>query len=210
MATWVKVCGLVEPRNAERVAAAGADAIGLNFVATSSRLVSLEAAREIAAAVRGRAELVGVVADLDPPRCEELLEELALDRLQLHGSEPADWVASLLPRAYKACRLRGEADARQAAAFPGPRLLVDAWVPGALGGQGVSFEWSWAIPLATRPELIVAGGLRPENVSRAIGVLDPFGVDVATGVEQPGTPGVKDLDLVRRFLDAARASDRRP
>jgi phosphoribosylanthranilate isomerase len=175
--------------------------LGLNFVSGSPRRVGLARARALADAVRGRVELVGVVADADDAVLTELQAAVGLDRLQLHGDEPPEEVARWAPRAFKALRIGSAADVAAAGRYEG-LLLVDAKVPGALGGTGRTVDFALVAPLARAREILLAGGLGPDNVADAIRAVDPWGVDVASGVER--APGVKDLDAVAAFVRAVR------
>ncbi|MEB2311371.1 MAG: phosphoribosylanthranilate isomerase [Sorangiineae bacterium] len=205
---WIKICGVTTVGDALLAAESGADALGLNFIEGSPRALDRATARRVADAVRGRVELIGVVADLATEQARALLAELALDALQLHGHEPPSAVAALLPRAYQAVRIGGPEDAARAAGYGGERLLCDARVAGALGGTGASFDWALVRGLARQRRVIVAGGLTPDNVARAIAAVEPFGVDVASGVE--ASPRQKDAERVRRFIERARQAARRP
>lgn len=200
---WVKVCGVTCPEDALASVRAGADAIGLNFVPSSRRYVDRRTARAIADAVRGQLELVGVFANEDEEALESARREVGLDWLQLHGAEPAELVHRL-PRAFKALGIADASDVQRAAEYPGERLLLDAKVDGALGGTGLTFDWSLlrARPLTARA--IVAGGLNPENVAALVELLSPFGVDVASGVEQRGDARRKDPDKLMQFVRSAR------
>ncbi|MDB4998109.1 MAG: Phosphoribosylanthranilate isomerase [Myxococcaceae bacterium] len=201
----VKICGITAPEDALVCADAGADAIGLNFVPTSRRCVTREEAREVLRAVRGRGiETVAVVADLDADTLRELADEV--DVLQLHGNESPSALLQLLPRAYKAVRVDAAADVLLANTYAGERILVDAKVPYALGGTGVSFDWSLVTELAKNRRLILAGGLSPENVERAVRVVRPWCVDVASGVDLSGDPRRKDAALVKSFIARARGA----
>jgi phosphoribosylanthranilate isomerase len=202
-ARWVKICGVTCVEDAEFAVEAGASALGLNFVPTSRRLLDLGVAREIAAAVRGRIELVGVFADQSAAQLVELSLELGLDRLQLHGSETAAFLASV-PRSFKAVGIASAADVALAAAFPGEPLLLDAKVAGESGGTGRTFDWSLVEALAAQRAVVLAGGLTPDNVAEAVRRVRPYGVDVAGGVEVPGNPRRKDADRMRRFVLEAR------
>jgi phosphoribosylanthranilate isomerase len=139
--TWVKICGVTNPGDAEHAAQSGANALGLNFVHGSKRRVTLEQALPIVEAVRGRIELVAVVDSPTDAEVKALREELGIQWLQLHGDEPAARVSRLLPHAFKAVPIEDAADARRAASFPGDRLLVDTKVSGASGGTGKVFDW---------------------------------------------------------------------
>jgi phosphoribosylanthranilate isomerase len=202
--TWIKICGVTNVDDAEHVLRSGANAIGLNFVHGSKRRVTFEQARPIVEALRGRIELIAVVADPTDPEVKELREGLGIEQLQLHGAEPAARVERLQPHAFKAVAIEDAADARKAASFPGQRLLVDTKVSGAPGGTGKVFDWQLVTDLARARQLILAGGLTPKNVAAAVRVLSPYGVDVASGVEF--VPGVKDPELVTAFVLAVRSA----
>lgn len=200
---WVKICGVTRAEDASAALFAGASAIGLNFVPSSRRYVDPSRARAIADAVRGKLEIVGVVADPDPSALAEIQSEVGLDWIQLHGDERAELVQSL-PRAFKAVGIATATDVERALTFPGERLLVDAKQEGTLGGTGLRFDWMLVQAAAGSRRLIVAGGLTPENVAEAVRVVQPWGVDVASGVELPGQPGRKDAEKMARFVRAAR------
>lgn len=201
---WVKICGVTSVADAVLARDAGADAIGLNFVPTSPRAVALEDGRRIRDAVAGKMEVVAIVADWDHERLLELRTALEPDWLQLHGSEPNDALTRLLPGAYKVIHVRDAADVATAEAFAGDRLLVDTKVPGQLGGTGLAFDYSLVRELARARALILAGGLNPETVAAAVRLVEPFGIDVASGVEVAGQPRQKDPDKVRLFVERAK------
>jgi len=203
---WVKICGVTRVADALAIADVGADAIGLNFVPGSPRRIDIELARRIAGEVRERVELVAVVADPSLAEARALHDELGLAYLQLHGSEPATLVAELQPFAYKAVRVGSSEDAALAQTFPGDRVLVDAKVEGVLGGTGRCVDPLLIVELARRRRVILAGGLTPENVADALRVVRPFGVDVASGVEELGLPGVKSRVRVAAFVAAAKGA----
>jgi phosphoribosylanthranilate isomerase len=199
----IKICGITTAADAEACAALGADMLGLNFVPGSPRRVDVPAARAIADSVRGRVEIVGVVADLDEQALLDLRAAAGLDRLQLHGDEPPDLVQRLGAIAFKALRIGSDADVAAADAYEG-LILVDAKVKGALGGTGRAVDPALVAPLARRRPVLLAGGLGPGNVADAVRVVAPWGVDVANGVER--APGVKDLAKVASFVRAARGA----
>lgn len=207
---YVKICGITSVADAILAVTAGADAIGLNFVPTSKRVIDVATAAHISDAVGGDVELVGVVANRSLTELEELRLATGIRWLQLHGSEAPEQLELLLPDAYKAIAIATREDIAGAAEYGGSRLLVDAKITGELGGTGQRFDWSLAVPLAGRRDLIVAGGLTPENVSDALGVLSPFGVDVASGVEDPSNRRAKDPARLRAFIDAVRSTATKP
>lgn len=205
MALWIKICGVTSTEDAERVAEAGADAVGLNLVQKSKRYVDEVTARRVIAAVAGRLEVVAVVADTDPAALRALRERLGVDTLQLHGSEPPAVLERLSPHAYQAVRIAEAADVAAARAYGGTRLLVDAKVKGELGGTGQTFDWTLVRDLARERALVLAGGLTPENVASAVRALRPYGVDTASGVEG-ADPRRKDPAKIMRFVEQARAA----
>lgn len=200
---YVKICGVTRESDLEVCVTAGASAIGLNLVPGSRRRVSPGRARDLAAAAAGRIEVVLVVADLAPAELAALRGEVGGDWVQLHGHESPEQLRESGPRALKAVGIETAADVDVAARYPGPRLLVDAKSP-ALGGTGRSFDWALVRRLAAERELVLAGGLTPENVADAVVAVRPFGVDVASGVES--APGIKDPAQVEAFVKNARAA----
>ncbi|HEY1956620.1 MAG TPA: phosphoribosylanthranilate isomerase [Polyangiaceae bacterium] len=204
----VKVCGVTNVEDASMCLREGVSAIGLNFVASSPRRVTEEDARAIVDAVRGRVLVVGVVADLSVAEMIALRDRVRLGCLQLHGEEPPEALAPLLPHAYKAIRIATASDVTRADGYGGEHILVDAKRPGALGGTGETFDWSLVAGLAGRRRLTLAGGIRPENVTEAIRVVSPYCVDVASGVEVPGDPRKKDAARVRELVSLAAPRDR--
>jgi phosphoribosylanthranilate isomerase len=202
--TRIKICGVTSVKQAIACTELGADALGVNFVDSSPRRVEVSTARAIALAIEKRALVVGVVANVTVAAMRTLASASGVGCLQLHGDEPAEDVAALLPHAYKAIRVAGEEDVRLAESMPGEFVMVDAKVPGVLGGSGQTLDWSLVAGLAKRRKVVLAGGLTPENVGAAIAALRPWCVDVASGVEI--SPGVKDLAKVKAFVDAVRAA----
>ncbi len=202
--TRIKICGVTSAEQALACVEAGADSVGVNFVASSVRRVDAQTASDITRAVGPRALVVAVLAGMTVDAMRALRAETGVGCLQLHGDESADDVAALLPHAYKAVRVATADDVQRAAAMPGDYVLVDAKVGGALGGTGHAFDWSLVVGLASRRRLVLAGGLTPDNVTRAVETVRPWCVDVASGVES--APGVKDIAKVRAFVEAVRAA----
>lgn len=200
---WVKICGVTREKDARSAVDAGANALGLNFVSWSKRYVEPALARRLADSVRGEIELVGVVADASVERIHELVAEVGLDWVQLHGRETPEFLQAL-PQAFKALGIESSRDVASADAFPGARLLVDAKSEGVSGGTGHAFDWGLVEALARRRPIILAGGLKPENVARAVHQVRPFGVDVAGGVEVAGDPRRKDPAQIAAFIANAR------
>jgi len=208
--TYVKICGITSVKDAILAVEAGADALGLNLVPTSKRVIDVATAAHISDAVCGNVELVLVVANRSLSELEELRAATGIAWLQLHGAEAPAELALLLPTAYKAVAVGSDADVARASEYGGDRLLVDAKVVAELGGTGQRFDWSLATALSKHRQLIVAGGLTPENVGDALRELRPFGVDVASGVEMPGNRRAKDPARMRAFIAAVRGIDSGP
>jgi phosphoribosylanthranilate isomerase len=202
--TRVKICGVRTVADARACVDAGADSLGVNFVASSPRCVDAETARAIVEAVGKDALVVGVVAGLTLDAMRALRGGVGLGCLQLHGDVERADVEALLPHAYVSTAVATAADATRAEAAPGDYVMVDAKVAGALGGTGHVFDWSLVVGLARRRRLVLAGGLVAGNVGRAIATVRPWCVDTASGVES--APGVKDLAKVKAFVAAVRAA----
>ena len=198
----VKICGLTTVDDALRCVEAGADAIGLNFWPGSPRCVDIPTARAIVQATGDRAAMVGVFVDLTLEQVREILRETGVLWAQLHGDESPELVAELLPTAYKAVGVKDGSAIELARRYPGEHLLLDASVPGMPGGTGRTFDWDIAAAVAKERKLTLAGGLNPGNVAEAIRTVNPFRVDVASGVE--ASPGKKDPAQVQAFITAAK------
>jgi phosphoribosylanthranilate isomerase len=204
--TFVKICGVTRVSDAVRAAELGASAVGVNLVASSKRCVSVDVAREVALALRGHAQVIAVVAGLGAAELRHLLDQTGVDRLQLHGDEPPELLREVGPAAFKALRVRGAEDLGLASTFDCEPLLVDAYVPGELGGTGHRADWELAARIARQRLVLLAGGLRPDDLADALRAVRPWGVDVASGVEISGRPGDKDWGAVRAFIEAARGA----
>lgn len=203
---WVKICGITSIEDARAAIDAGADAVGLNLVRESARFIERNLAKQIAEFASPHVEVVGVVADQTLPVLSELRLALGLTSVQLHGNEPASLVDALGDTAYKAVRVANSDDVIQARTYGGRRLLVDSKVSGKLGGTGYAFDWSLVSELSRSRPIILAGGLNPANVAQAVQALRPWGVDVASGVEEPGLPRTKNPQLLRDFVERAKSA----
>lgn len=200
MRTRVKICGITREQDAVAAARCGADAIGLVFYAPSPRAVSVELAARI---IEELPPFVDTVALFVNPREDEVravLEAMRLDVIQFHGDEtPHDCLRFGL--AYlKAVRVSQACEVHAGAArHPGASaLLLDTLQEGKWGGTGRTFDWS-LIPREAALPLILAGGLTPDNVAKAVRAVRPYAVDVSGGVES--APGVKDARRIEAFID---------
>jgi phosphoribosylanthranilate isomerase len=204
----VKVCGITNLDDAEAAARLGAWAIGLNHYPESPRFCEPDVAAEIGAALKRRCEVAGVFVNATLDAVARAAESAQLTMLQLHGDEGPAFCAEAGRRTgckvIKAMRVRSAADVRAAEAYRTDFHLLDAYRPGRRGGTGESFDWDLAAARRSEIPLILAGGLRPENVGEAIAAVRPFAVDVASGVESE--PGRKDRGKLEAFLEAAHAT----
>ena len=204
MTTAIKICGITSVLDAELAVACGVEAIGLNFWPGSARHVDVGTARAIVAAVGARTLVVGVFVDASLDAVRAAIAETGIGCVQLHGDEPPELLAALLPHAYKALRVRDANIAEEARRFGGKYLLLDAYSPAAPGGTGATFDWALVSGLARERKVTLAGGLHAGNVADAIGQVRPYCVDVASGVESRD-PRIKDPAKMRAFVDAVRS-----
>lgn len=202
----IKICGITSLGDALLAAAAGADFLGFNFYPTSPRYIAPELVRRILQELSSAFQVipVGVFVNESAETIRRVAAESGVRMIQLHGEEPPEFCRQFERPVIKALRLAGPEDVEKAAGYAVHALLVDSKTP-VYGGSGVSPDWRLAERIAGRHErVILAGGLTPENVAEAIAAVKPWGVDVASGVERE--PGVKDAELVRRFIAAATAT----
>ena len=204
----IKICGIQTLEAAQTAAESGADLIGFVF-ANSKRKIDATIAASISVAVPGPGK-VGVFVNQPLSEVLEIADRCRLDYLQLHGEESPEYCRSLNRPVIRACRVGPDFTPSTVADYPADYLLLDSFVPGQSGGTGIPFDWRAVSLRIGRPtqKFLVAGGLTPENVSEAIHILNPDGVDVSGGVE---TDGVKNPGKISRFIAAARsAAERRP
>jgi phosphoribosylanthranilate isomerase len=217
--TRIKICGITNVDDAHCAAEAGADFVGFNFYPKSPRYVTLKQAATITRAIRREfgadaPRCVGIFVNEAVECVQAILDGAGLDLAQLHGDELPAELRRLRPRAFKAIRPQTRAEAVAAVdaycdvapADPAlPQLLMDAYHPHLSGGTGIPADLALACVLTPRIRLMLAGGLTPGTVGPAIEQVRPWGVDVASGVEQ--SPGIKDQARVRAFVKAVRAAD---
>jgi phosphoribosylanthranilate isomerase len=176
--------------------------LGLVFYAGSPRYVTPEVARQVVAALPPFVATVGLFVNEAPQRVREIADACGLDVIQLHGDEAPSACNFAPRRSIKALRVRDAASLVGHTAFETSALLLDAYVPGAYGGTGESFNWALAAEVARQRPLILAGGLTPENVAEAVRSVRPYAVDVSSGVEV--APGKKDPARVAAFIRNAK------
>ena len=200
----VKVCGITNVADARVAAEAGADAVGFIF-AESPRKVGVEDARGISIALPENVLKVGVFVNEPPEEVLRMAAEAGLDMVQLHGDETPEMVAAVRTGGFpvmKAVLVRNAEALADVEAFEADLLLLDAYSEAARGGTGKTFDWGVAKSLEGRGNIVVSGGLAPENVREAIEFFEPYGVDASSSLED--APGKKNEDAVRRFIVAAK------
>ena len=206
--TKIKFCGITSLDDAERAISLEAWAIGLIFWPPSPRYCDPGAAAGIAAAAKRRVEVAGVFVNATLDHVAEMADGVGLTMIQLHGDEGPAFCAEVARRTgckvIKAARVRGRADVQALAPFRTDYHLLDSYTAGVPGGTGETFSWEIARAHRSRVPVILSGGLNPDNVAEAIGVVRPYAVDVASGVEL--RPGRKDPEKLAAFADAVRAT----
>lgn len=203
MAVRVKICGICRNEDLSTACAAGADALGFVFYAKSPRNLSIEQAASLIKALPPFVQSVGLFVDAEPGFVRALLEAVPLDLLQFHGGENPEYCRQFGRPYLKAVRVRPGVDlVKYASDFSDARaLLLDAFVPGVPGGTGERFDWR-LIPAGLNKPIILSGGLNPDNVAEAVQTVQPWAVDVSSGVES--APGIKDAAKVAAFIERAR------
>jgi phosphoribosylanthranilate isomerase len=204
MRTRVKICGITNPEDARMALAAGADYLGLVLTA-SPRQVSLDQGRRVRDALPPGAPLVGVFAEERPEVVAPSQMDLGLSVIQVGGWLDAQ--PELACEVWHVLRAAVLPDPSALPMVPLRTYLLEAYDPSRAGGTGKTADWDWArLAVGAGLRLIVAGGLTPENVGDLVEEVRPHGVDVSSGVER--SPGRKDPDLVRAFIERVRAADR--
>lgn len=208
MRTRAKICGITRIEDIHSAVNAGVDAIGFVFYAPSPRSVTIQQAQELAKHIPAYVQIVGLFVNATADEVTQVLEHVPLDMLQFHGDESAEQCQQLAAqtkrRWYKAIQVKPELDIIKAIKSyqhaGASAVLLDAWHPELKGGTGHSFDWS-QFPTLNVP-LILAGGLKPENIEDAIKTTRAYAVDVSGGVES--AKGIKDQQLIEHFMQGVQ------
>lgn len=200
MRTRAKICGITREDDALAAAKYGADAIGFVFHEPSPRCVDIDTALSIARKLPPFVAIVGLFVNASPDKIEDLLSQLRLECLQFHGGESPEECSRYGIPYIKSVAMREDVDLASVAVQykDAAGLLLDTFVPGIDGGSGKTFDWT-RIPRDIDRPLILAGGLNPENVGAAIRQVQPYAVDVSSGVES--SKGIKDASRIAAFLN---------
>ncbi|HEY8678691.1 MAG TPA: phosphoribosylanthranilate isomerase [Candidatus Dormibacteraeota bacterium] len=204
--TRIKICGNTHPDDVRLALELGVDLLGFIFT-RSKRQVSIEEGRELVAQVPEGIERVGVFVDEPAGEIARVVERCALTAIQVYRpvtSEDRAIGVRLLP----AVRVKPGEDLRGLRFHTDDHPVLDTWMPDAIGGTGHSWNWPDAVAISSRYEVLVSGGLRPDNVGQAVRQANPWGVDVCSGVE--AEPGRKDPAKVRAFVEAVREAEHMP
>ena len=208
---WIKICGVTRLEDAQWLAGMEIDAIGLNFHPTSPRFVDEETARAIVDVLPKQLPAIGVFVDRTPAEVRRIAESVGLAGVQLHGSEPTEYLVHLAPhRTLKAFRVRDASTLKEIEEYllqskshdSLQGILLDAFRPGQAGGTGEAWDWSTLDNWKPSLPWLLAGGITPTNVEDAIRRCRPAGVDLASGVES--SPGIKDRGKVEALIAAVK------
>jgi phosphoribosylanthranilate isomerase len=197
----VKICGITRLEDALAAVAGGAQAIGFVFWPASPRCVGVETARAIVAALPALVTPGGVFVNQPADEVNEVADRVGLGAVQLHGDETVDDAARIGRPVLKAFAIGDATRAEDADRWPDRvRLLLDVQDPARRGGTGRTIDWTRAAAVAARRQVLLAGGLTPDNVAEAVARVRPLGIDVSSGVES--APGIKDHRRLRALFDA--------
>ena len=199
----VKICGITNNEDAQAAVEYGADALGFVF-AKSPRQVTKEQTRDIIRNLPPFVTTVGVFVDEKVDKIKEICDFGGIHTVQLHGNEQPSYLKELEGYTLiKAFRVKEEDDLKYLANYKPHAFLLDSFVKGVMGGTGIPFKWEVARQAHKYGNIILSGGLTPENVKDAIQIVKPYAVDVSSGVES--SPGKKDKSLMKRFIANAKS-----
>jgi phosphoribosylanthranilate isomerase len=205
MSVKVKICGITNVEDGFAAANAGADAVGFIFYEQSPRYVPIEKAATVIRELPPMIVKVGVFVDAEEEVVFRAIRECGLNLLQFHGGESPEYCVQFGLMSMKAFQVRDAKSLERVKEFKTDAWLLDAYSPDKLGGTGEKFNWDLAVKARAlgRP-IFLAGGLTPENVAEAVRHVEPYAVDVSSGVE--ASPGKKDHGKLKAFIDEAKGA----
>ena len=208
MSTRVKICGITNLADAQAAIEAGADALGFIFYEKSPRHMTISAVAKISKQLPPFVLRVGVFVNAPEELVTRAIGECGLSLLQFHGDEPPEFCTRFGLMSMKAFRIRDAESLKELPKYPTEAWLLDAYSAENLGGTGEKFNWDLAVEAQKfgKP-VFLAGGLTPENVAAAVRKVQPFGVDVSSGVES--SPGKKDHAKIREFIANVRQAEQK-
>lgn len=198
----VKICGITNLEDALAAVAYGADALGFIFAPESPRYVPVETAEEIISKLPPFVTTVGVITKAVTKEISDIVDICGVDLIQFHGAFPKGTIRPFSRRAIQVIRVKDKKSVDIRLPIPVRAILLDTYKRGVLGGSGASFNWDLAVAAKKLGNIILAGGLHPENVQEAIQKVQPYGVDASSGIE--ARKGKKDLNKLKQFIAAAK------
>jgi len=202
----IKICGITNLDDALAAAGAGADALGFNFYKKSPRYIEPEKAAEIISQLPPLIMPVGVFVNEREEKIREIQALTCMQAIQLHGDESPEFCQRFGNRVIKACQVKDKESLKHMAHYRVGAFLLDSYHDSLRGGTGATFDWHLAVVAKTFGRVILAGGLTPENVAEAVKLVQPYGVDVAGGVEKER--GIKDHAKLKKFITEVRRASR--
>lgn len=202
----IKICGITNLEDALVAATAGADALGFNFYKKSPRFIEPSRAAEIIEQLPPFTVPVGIFVNEREDKIREILASTGIQAVQFHGDESPEFCQRFGGRVIKAFQVKDKESLKNMAHYRVGAFLLDSYREGVRGGTGVAFDWHLAVVAKTFGKVILAGGLTPENVAEAVKLVQPYGVDVAGGVEKE--KGIKDHAKLRKFITEVRRASR--
>jgi phosphoribosylanthranilate isomerase len=202
----IKICGITNLEDALASSDSGADALGFNFYKKSPRWIEPEKAAEIIAQLPPFVMPVGIFVNEREEKIREIQQLACLQALQFHGDESPEFCQRFGGRVIKAFQVKDKESLKNMAHYHVGAFLLDSYRDGVRGGTGVTFDWHLAVVAKTFGKVILAGGLTPENVAEAVKLVQPYGVDVAGGVEKE--TGIKDHAKIKKFIAEVRRAAR--
>ena len=199
----VKICGMTNLKDVKVAVDGGVDAVGFIFYKKSPRSVTMQAVREIVLELPPFVDSVGVFVNETAEQINKIADRCNLDRVQLHGNESPTFCKKIRRHVIKAIRVKDIQSLKKLSDYPVSSFLLDTFSEDQYGGTGKVFDWNLAYPAKKYGPIILAGGLTPINVHQAIQRIQPYGVDVCSGVESQ--PGIKDHKKMKAFLKNVKA-----
>ena len=199
----VKICGMTNLKDVKVAVDGGVDAVGFIFYKKSPRSVTMQAVREIVLELPPFVDSVGVFVNETAEQINKISDHCKLDRVQLHGDESSAFCKKIRRRVIKVIRVKDIQSLKKLSDYPVSSFLLDTFSEDQYGGTGKVFDWNLAYSAKKYGPIILAGGLTPNNVRQAIQRIQPYGVDVCSGVESQ--PGIKDHKKMQAFLKNVKA-----
>ena len=204
--TKIKICGITNIDDALFASDLGVDALGFNFYRKSPRFIEPQKAAEIIAQLPPFVVPVGIFVNEREEKVRNVMFTTGIKILQFHGDERPEFCERFATRVIKAFQVSDKESLKHVVHYHVSALLLDSYQEGARGGTGVTFDWHLAVVAKTFGRVILAGGLTPKNVAEAVKLVQPYGVDVAGGVEKE--KGIKDHAKMKKFITEVRKAAR--